>query len=447
MQTGIAKVNERTGKILFWLSWLVYFSSYLGRLNYSSAMSSILGDGILTRSQAGAISMAYFFAYGAGQLCNGILGDRSRPEKLVFFGLFGAGIANCLMGCMKNFPSMFILWGINGYLQSMIWPPIIRIFAERYTRERKMKYIVDLASSMAIGTLTSYLLSAGAMRVLGWHAVFFAAAGVMLPLAFVWIFGFQWIDRKSQKHANGDLQATDLPSRAEGLFREAGNEASAEKGSSKETDTGSSGQNGKEKISFGRLLGASGIWMILFPVWIHGMLKDGVTQWVPTYICDSYAVSASFSVIITMILPVINLSGAYLARFAQKKRPDREMENSAVFFAVATAALSGLLLLNGVSAVLSVLLFAVITSCMLAVNTLYVSMIPMHFEAVGRVSTVSGFLNAMAYIGSAVSTFTIGVVVERAGWNGAILGWILLTAAALAVAFLFRKKQFLQIDL
>lgn len=427
MQTGIANVNERTGRVLFWLSWLVYFSSYLGRLNYSSAMSSILGDGVLTRSQAGAISMAYFFAYGGGQLCNGLLGDRSRPEKLVFFGLFGAGIANCLMGCMHNFPSMFLLWGINGYLQSMIWPPIIRIFAECYTRERKMKYIVDLASSMAIGTLTSYLLSAGVMRVLGWHAVFFTAAGVMLPLALVWAFGFQWVDRKSQECAGKDLQTADLPCRTEAPGEEA--------------------SRGKTKIPFGRLLGASGICLILFPVWIHGMLKDGVTQWVPTYICDSYAVSASFSVIITMILPVINLSGAYLARFAQKRRPDREIENSAVFFAVATAALSGLLLLNGVSAVLSVLLFAVITSCMLAVNTLYVSMIPMHFEAVGRVSTVSGFLNAMAYIGSAVSTFTIGVVVERAGWSGAILGWIFLTAAALAAAFAFRKKQFLRIDL
>lgn len=432
MQIEAAKVDEKAGKALFWLSWLVYFSSYLGRLNYSSAMSSILGDGVLTRPQAGAVSMAYFFAYGAGQLCNGILGDRKRPEKLVFFGLLGAGLANCLMGCMKNFISMLVLWGINGYLQSMIWPPIIRIFAERYDKERKMKYVVDLASSMAIGTLTSYLLSAGAMKVAGWHAVFFAAAGVMLPLAFVWMLGFQCIDRRSQPYAG-----TEIP---------AGNHLSC-KACSTETEMISSGQNGKAKVSFGRLLGVSGICLILFPVWIHGMLKDGVTQWVPTYICDSYAVSASFSVIITMILPVINLSGAYLARFVQKRRPDREIENSAAFFAVATAALSGLLLLNGVSAVLSVLLFAVITSCMLAVNTLYVSMIPMHFEAVGRVSTVSGFLNAMAYLGSAVSTFTIGVVVERAGWSGAILGWIFLTAAALAAAFAFRKKQFLRIDL
>lgn len=132
MRGQYRKVDERTGKILFWLSWLVYFSSYLGRLNYSSAMSSIMLDGILTRSQAGAISMAYFFAYGIGQLCNGILGDRWKPENMVFFGLSGVGVVNCLMGFAGRFPEMIMLWGINGYLQAMIWPPLIRIFAERY---------------------------------------------------------------------------------------------------------------------------------------------------------------------------------------------------------------------------------------------------------------------------------------------------------------------------
>lgn len=435
MQGTVAKADEKTGKVLFWLAWLVYFSSYLGRLNYSSAMSSILQENILTTAQAGAISMAYFFAYGIGQLCNGILGDLARPEKMVFFGLFGAGLANLLMGNVRTFPVMIALWGINGYLQSMIWPPIIRIFAERYTADQKMKYIVNIASSMAIGTLTSYFLSACAIRLWGWSSVFFVASAIMIPLSVLWIAGFRRVDLCMQKREAAKPQ-TDSS---------AASSASSERKiriiKEKESE-GNGGEKSAGAVPFGKLLTSSGLLFILFPVLIHGMLKDGVTQWVPTYISDRYAVSASFSVILTMVLPLINLSGAYLARFAQKKNPDREMENSAVFFAVAAMALCGLLLLNGVSAVLSVLLFAVITSCMLAVNTLYVSMIPMHFEAALRVSTVSGFLNAVAYIGSAVSTFLIGVLVERGGWPVTMGSWILATVAALAVAVVLRKKCF-----
>ena len=105
-------------------------------------------------------------------------------------------------------------------------------------------------------------------------------------------------------------------------------------------------------------------------------------------------------------------------------------------------ALLGLLIWGTCAAVLSALLFAVITASMMAVNTLYVNMIPLHFEKEGRVSTVSGFLNSVAYLGSAISTFTIGVLVERAGWSVTILSWVVITAAAFLVCFGLRKRVF-----
>ena len=40
---------------------LPYFTAYIGRLNYSSAMSDMIQTGILTQSHAGFISMLYFF--------------------------------------------------------------------------------------------------------------------------------------------------------------------------------------------------------------------------------------------------------------------------------------------------------------------------------------------------------------------------------------------------
>lgn len=46
--------------LLFWMCWLVYFASYIGRLNYSSAMPAMIGGSVITASQAGFISMVYF---------------------------------------------------------------------------------------------------------------------------------------------------------------------------------------------------------------------------------------------------------------------------------------------------------------------------------------------------------------------------------------------------
>ena len=175
---------------------------------------------------------------------------------------------------------------------------------------------------------------------------------------------------------------------------------------------------------------------------IHGVLKDGITQWVPTYIYDCFDVTSSFSVIVTMILPLINLTGAYMARYAGRKHPDEEVRTSVIFFGGALISLMMLLLFGKYHVLLAVLLFAVITASMMAVNTLYVNMIPLHFEKQGRVAAVSGMLNSVAYIGSALSTFTIGIMVEKAGWTVTMAGWAAITAAALGICVVMKKRKF-----
>ncbi|MFG6365162.1 hypothetical protein [Schaedlerella sp.] len=193
--------------------------------------------------------------------------------------------------------------------------------------------------------------------------------------------------------------------------------------------------------SFSCVLLHCGLLAVLFPVVIHGMLKDGVTTWVPTYITETFLTSPSFSILVTAVLPVLNLTGAYAARFVYEKCKGHEIRAAAVFFSAATAALCGLWVGKGISIVLTVFLFAVTTAAMMAVNTLFVNMLPLRFEKMGRVSTVSGFLNSAAYLGTAVSTFTIGVMVEKLGWNVTIGSWVMLTAGALAVCVVFRKRE------
>lgn len=88
----------------------------------------------------------------------------------------------------------------------------------------------------------------------------------------------------------------------------------------------------------------------------------------------------------------------------------------------------------------NIVLFAMTTASMLGVNTIFVNFFPLRYEAIGKVSTVSGFMNGMAYVGTAVSTFTIGVLVEQKGWNVTIGSWIVMTFLALVVCMLGKKE-------
>ena len=449
--------NGRTAMALFLLCWAAYFTSYIGRLNYSSAMTAMIQEEILTKSQAGFISMVYFFAYGIGQLCNGLLGDRMHPGKMIFTGLSAAALMNLLMGFTGQFLLMSVIWGINGYAQAMIWPPIIRIFAEMLEKERKMKYCVDIVSSQVVGTLASYLIAAGVMWLFGWKAVFAAAAVCLAAMAAAWTVGFGKIERGGGQEIGRDedrSERTAEPGGGDGVrTAEPGGddgERTAEPGGDDGVRTAGPGGDGNVRTagpgvgsgeSFSSVLLHCGLLAVLFPVVIHGMLKDGVTTWVPTYITETFLTSPSFSILVTTVLPVLNLTGAYAARFVYEKCKGHEIRAAAVFFSAATAALCGLWVGKGISIVLTVFLFAVTTAAMMAVNTLFVNMLPLRFEKMGRVSTVSGFLNSAAYLGTAVSTFTIGVMVEKLGWNVTIGSWVMLTAGALAACVVFRKRE------
>ena len=415
----LGKINgQKMSLALFLLCWAAYFTSYIGRLNYSSAMTEMIQDAVFTKSQAGFISMVYFFAYGIGQMCNGVLGDRVHPGKMIFTGLSAAAVMNLLMGFFETFLLMAVVWGINGYAQAMIWPPIIRIFAEMLEKERKMKYCIDSVSSQVAGTFAAYLIAAGVMWLSGWKAVFAAAAACLALMSIVWRIGFGKIERAVQGRAPEENAAERL-----------------------EKDSGTKENGSKESGDhFFTLFWNYGLAVVLFPVIIHGMLKDGVTTWVPTYITETFATAPAFSILVTTVLPLLNLTGAYLAQAVYRKCREHEVQAAAVFFAAATAALLGLWTVKGVSIVLTVLLFAVITASMMAVNTLFINLLPLRFETMGKVSTVSGFLNAAAYLGTAVSTFTIGIMVEALGWNVTIGSWFVFTAAAFAVCVIFRRR-------
>lgn len=404
--------NHMAG-VLFGLCWMVYFTTYIGRLNYSSAMPAMIGEEILSASQAGFISMLYFFAYGIGQLLNGFLGDRVHPRKMIFTGLFVSGLVNLLMGSLSNFVLMSVCWCANGYLQAMVWPPIIRIFAEMMSEGRRVKACVNITSTMALGTLASYLLSAAMIFLLGWRFVFFAAAFLMCGVAIVFEVKFRKVEAYAQAYGESPAKSAEQQ------------------------------KSGSSAVPFSKVLISSGLLLILVPVVVHGVLKDGVTSWVPTYISEVFGTTPALSILVTTVLPIINLGGAYAAQFMYNRYfKKKEIKTAGFFFMLAVVSLFLLWRFSAVSMILTVILLALITASMMAVNTLFVNIIPLHFEESGRVSTVSGFLNSMAYIGSAISTFTIGILVQHAGWNVTILSWLVITVAAMAGCFLLGNKRF-----
>lgn len=397
-------VDHRQGSLLFVFCWLSYFASYIGRYNYSAAMGALMDDGVLSVSVAGAVSTAYFLCYSAGQMVNGFLSMRISPYSMVFVGLFCSGLSNVFMGIAP--PSlMLFVWACNGFFQSMLWPPLVRVFSEVLPDSQQKMACVNITSTTPAGTLVSFALSAGALAIASWNGVFWICGLIMIAFALLWLvttLRYRTLTRPEpvMQCGNSEKAATEVSDRA------------------------------TPKLSLPRLFLVSGLLWLLLPVALHGALKDGMTSWVPAFVQNTFAVTPSFSVVLSMVLPVVNLSGAYLAMWMDKHWFRNEVKTAAALFLLACGALAVLPFVFRASMLLSMVLLAVTTSAMLGVNTLLIGIIPVKAGRGGNAAAISGVLNAITYGGAALSTWGSGLIIEHFGWLPAVILWLCFAVVA-----------------
>ena len=183
---------------------------------------------------------------------------------------------------------------------------------------------------------------------------------------------------------------------------------------------------------------------IMLTIVLQGMLRDGVTTWMPSYISETYHLSHAAAILTGVLLPLFGLLCIQSASTLYIRKFSNPLSCAGVFFFTGTLSSLALFCSTGKNAAFSVFFSALLTGCMHGVNLIQVCMIPPFFKKQGNVSTVSGVLNSCTYIGSATSTYGIAVLSDRIGWSSTLLIWVLLTFAGtlicIACARPWRKK-------
>ena len=123
MKMGLKKDKAPASKAIFliFLAWLVYSTSYLGKVNYSANITQIIDFFGVTKAQAGAVPTFLFFSYGAGQIFNGLFCKRYNIKWMIFLSLSVSGIVNLIIAVSTNFSIVKWLWLINGVSLSLLW--------------------------------------------------------------------------------------------------------------------------------------------------------------------------------------------------------------------------------------------------------------------------------------------------------------------------------------
>ena len=166
---------------------LAYMVSYMTRVNFGAAVLAISQDTGYTSSQLAVALTGAFITYGLGQLFSGYFGDRIQPRKLVALGLFSTAFMNALLPFCRLPWQMAAVWCINGFAQSMLWPPIVRLMVSRMPETVYNRSIVVVGWASSAGTIVVYLLVPLLLQLRGWQTVFVFCAACALCMGFLWL--------------------------------------------------------------------------------------------------------------------------------------------------------------------------------------------------------------------------------------------------------------------
>lgn len=377
----------------------VYFAGYLTRVDYAAAISEIERDMGISRQLASVAVTGSFFTYGIGQIVSGQLGDRFDPRKVITIGLVMTSIVNILMFVLKNIYAMSVVWCFNGVFQALLWPPMVRICAEHMTHEEYAKGSTIISSAASAATIVVYLIVPAAITLGSWRYAFLADGLFTLAVALLWRIGTRSIEYK-HKERNDTRQG--------------------------------------ERIAFKKVL-ALGFIPAVIAIIMQGILRDGVSTWIPTYINDVFRLSTSRSILTTTVLPLFSIASLCLADYLSRKLKN-EIKTASVFFIIGLTSSLVMALTSSKLLILDALLLMLITGSMHGANLMLTTRYPIRFVKYGKTAGISGLLNAFTYTGSALSSYGIAAISTTAGWGTTLMIWALISAVGMLSCFICMKR-------
>lgn len=197
--------------IIFLITTLGYSLFYVCRLSINVVKRPIVDSGYLSETELGIIGGSLFFSYAVGKFVNGFFADRFNIRFLMSGGLLVAALLNLILGMHVLFGVFVVLWGINGWVQSL-GGPCSAIALNRWFGDKQRGTVYGFwSASHNIGEAFTFIFIAFVVSMAGWQFGFLSAGmlgiiGAVLIFIFLKPFPHHAVDRDmpvNQKEIGG----------------------------------------------------------------------------------------------------------------------------------------------------------------------------------------------------------------------------------------------------
>ena len=184
-EAEVSRTYRRLRSQTFWGVTVAYSLFYVCRMAMSVVKQPLIDDGILSAGQLGLIGSALLFVYAVGKFVNGFIADYCNIRRFMAWGLFISSLVNLLMGALGLFdgvPAILlfalfaVLWGANGWVQSMGSPPGVISLSRWFPLKERGTWYSIFSATPYLGKFLSFNLIGLVVGWAGWQCGFLFAA-------------------------------------------------------------------------------------------------------------------------------------------------------------------------------------------------------------------------------------------------------------------------------
>jgi MFS family permease len=405
-----------SGLVLFLLC-LMYFITYVDRVNVGTAAPIIKAELKLSNTDLGLIFSAFAYPYAVFQIIGGLLADKWGPRRMLLIcGLIWAG-ATALTGLAGGVLSLFLFRFALGFGEGATFPTATRAMQSWVPAEER-GFAQGITHAFArLGNAITPPLVVALMALLTWRGSFVALGLV----SFVWVVVWYWYYRDDPRQHKG-ITAEELARLPVGDVKQGVQ---------------------KPPIPWKRLV--LRMWPVTLTYFCYGWSLWLYLNWLPSFFKEGYQLdiknSALFASGVFFAGVVGDTVGGVISDRILKNTGDLQKARRNVIslsMLGAAACLFGVFFSRDLT-VIALLLSAGFFCLELVIGPIWA--VPMDI-APQYAGTASGLMNFGSAVAAIVSPLVFGLVVDLTGnWTLPFIGSVALLVLGAALAFTMHPER------
>ncbi len=404
-------------------AWLVllsfgftYLFFYNGRQNINLVMTQMAEQLGSTTAALGVVSSALFWCYAFGQLINGRLGAWFGYKRFIMVGVVASAALNVIISFQTSIPVIAILWGLNGFFQSMVWSNGLGVVNKWWPKEKRgfSTGLATFFSGMAqVVTYLTILLCLELNPEWGWRSAF---RFPMIPMLLI-LIAFAMFFKSSPKDAGFEV---------------------LEEVDGRDTELEEKIKSHGFLYPYKVLFSEPKVILFCFISAIAGIGRYGLLTWIPTYFTEQLGLAIKDGIFSSILLPIGQACAMFVFPIITDKLLRGKREPMLVIASLVT--IGGMLVFPFIKqqAAASAMLFFL---GVFAMVTGVIWTIAGDIGGKAFSSTVVGVFDWAVYMGAALQASLFGFVKDRFGWSSIFIIIAVLYVILLILTLTARKMK------